>query len=376
MKKALFIFGTRPEAIKLAPLIYQFKNKSKKFEAIICVTAQHRRMLDQVLKVFNIKPDFDLDLMKENQSLFYTTAEALKKLEKVLTKVKPALVLVQGDTTTTFTTSLAAYYQKIKLAHVEAGLRTEDKFSPFPEEINRRLTDCLSDFLFAPTPKAKENLLREGIDESKIFITGNTVIDALFMTIEMQKDLKIQKDMEEQFINDYGISFEKRTILVTGHRRESFGKNLEEICHGIKLIAENSDVQVIYPVHLNPNVQKPVKSILKDLPNVYLIEPLDYFSFVWLMNKSYLILTDSGGIQEEAPSLGKPVLVMREKTERTEGISAGKARLVGTDREKIFSETIILLKDPIAYRAMSEAENPYGDGKASIRIREILEEKI
>lgn len=378
MKKILVIFGTRPEAIKLAPLILKLKNSDSKFKTKICVTAQHREMLDQVLNLFGIEPDYDLNIMENNQSLYTVTAHALKKLEKILIIEKPDIILVQGDTTTTFVASLAAYYLKIKIGHIEAGLRTKDKFSPFPEEINRRLSDCLADFYFAPTENAKKNLLLEGIDKSKIFVTGNTVIDALLMTIEKQKDEKIQKGFEHKFLNKYGISLANRKlILVTGHRRESFGKDFENICLGLKEIAEsNHDVQLIYPVHLNPNVQRPVRKILMDVFNIQLIEPLNYFSFVWLMNQAYLILTDSGGIQEEAPSLGKPVLVMRKATERPEGIEAGTAKLVGTDRKKILSETMKLLEDKKLYQTMAKAVNPYGDGKASEKIYEILERII
>ncbi len=372
MKKALFVFGTRPEAIKLAPLIVKLKEEKNQFRSFVCVTGQHREMLDQVLEIFHIEPDYDLNIMKENQSLFYITAKTIKKLEKIMKEVMPDIVVVQGDTTTTFTASLSAYYMKTRIAHVEAGLRTEDKFNPFPEEINRRLTDSICDFYFAPTLRAKENLLKEGVEEGKIFVTGNTVIDALFLILEKQKDRKVQEEMEKRILKNYGITFKKRTVLVTGHRRESFGKDFEEICFGLRMIAESTDAQIIYPVHLNPNVQKPVESILKNIKNVYLIKPLDYFSFVWLMTKSYLILTDSGGIQEEAPSLGKPVLVMRKKTERTEGIEAGTAKLIGTEREKIYSEALKLLEDERAYKIMAEGKNPYGDGRASERIVHVL----
>jgi UDP-N-acetylglucosamine 2-epimerase (non-hydrolysing) len=280
------------------------------------------------------------------------------------------MILVQGYTSTTFIASLAAYYLGIRIGHIEAGLRTDNKYNPFPEEINRRLTDCLADIYFVHTENARDNLLKEGIDKKKIYFTGNTVIDALLMTVRKQKNKNIHNAMEQRFLKNYGISFEnKQLILVTGHRRESFGKEFENVCHGLKKIArENKDVQIIYPVHLNPNVQKPVRNILSNISNIYLIEPLDYFTFVWLMNKAYLILTDSGGIQEEAPSLGKPVLVMRKTTERTEGIEAGTAKLVGTDNKKIFSETVKLLKDKRKYLKMARAINPYGDGKASERI--------
>jgi len=297
-----------------------------------------------------------------------------KDANKVDKKDKPDIILVQGDTTTTFIASLAAYYLKIKIGHIEAGLRTKDKFQPFPEEINRRLTDCLADLYFAPTNKARENLLKEGVDKKKIFVTGNTVIDALMITLEDQKNEKKQKDFKQRFFNNYGIALNnKKFILITGHRRESFGKDFENICQGIKMIAENyHDIQIIYPVHLNPNVQKPVRKILRKVNGVYLIEPLEYALFVWLMSKSYLILTDSGGIQEEAPSLGKPVLVMRNTTERPEGIEAGTAKLVGTHHERIFSETKKLLEEEKLYQAMAKSINPYGDGKAMERIANIL----
>ena len=371
--KILVVFGTRPEAIKLAPVIKAME-KTSEIKRVVCVTSQHREMLDQVLGLFEIVPDYDLGIMKEDQTLFDITVEGLRKIEDILEKEIPDIILVQGDTTTTFLASLAAYYLKIKIGHIEAGLRTRDKFNPFPEEMNRRLTDCLADLYFAPTEKAKTNLMREGVEGDKIFVTGNTVIDALLMTIEKQKDPKLQKVFEQQFHNNYRISFDsKKLILVTGHRRESFGKELENICNGLKKIAQsNQDVRIIYPVHLNPNVQGPVRKILTHVKNVYLIEPLGYHSFVWLMNRAYLILTDSGGIQEEAPSLGKPVLVMRERTERMEGIEAGTAKLVGTDCERIFSETMKLIEDQKLYDAMAKTVNPYGDGKASERILEVL----
>jgi len=375
MQTILIIFGTRPEAIKMAPVIIKLRAKSKELRTIVCVTAQHREMLDQVLDIFQIRPDYDLGIMKQNQSLFDVTVNGLKKLENILKKEKPDIILVQGDTTTTFIASLAAYYLKIKIGHIEAGLRTKDKFNPFPEEINRRLTDCLADMYFVHTKKAKENLLKEGVDKGKIFLTGNTVIDALQMIVKKQNNKKIQKEIEQRFFSNYGISFDNRKlILVTGHRRESFGRDFENICKGLKKIAlSNQDIQIIYPVHLNPNVQNPVRKILSGMSNVHLIEPLDYSTFVWLMNRAYLILTDSGGIQEEAPSLGKPVLVMRKKTERTEGIEAGTAKLVGTDSEKIYSEAIKLLKNIRLYQKMSKAVNPYGDGKAAERIIKALQ---
>jgi UDP-N-acetylglucosamine 2-epimerase (non-hydrolysing) len=374
MKKVLVVFGTRPEAIKLAPVIIRLKHSGSKLKAVVCVTAQHREMLDHVLDIFEIRPDYDLKIMKKNQSLFDITAEGLRKLEKVLKKEFPDIILVQGDTTTTFLASLAGYYLKIKIGHIEAGLRTDDKYNPFPEEMNRRLADCLADLYFVHTARAKENLLREGVDERKIFITGNTVIDALFITVKKQKNLNTQKKIEQRFLIKYGILLNsKRTVLVTGHRRESFGEEMENICLGLKKIAQkNHDIQIIYPVHLNPNVQKPATKILSGVSNIYLIDPQDYSSFVWLMNQAYLILTDSGGIQEEAPSLGKPVLVMRKTTERIEGIEAGNAKLIGTDSENIFSETMKLLNDRGEYERISKATNPYGDGKASERIYDVL----
>lgn len=370
MKKILIVFGTRPEAIKLVPVILKLKTYQSNFETKICVTAQHREMLDQILDLFKIKPDYNLNIMKDNQSLFDITIDGLRKLEEILVKEKPDIIIVQGDTTTAFIATLASYYLKIKIGHIEAGLRTKDKFNPFPEEINRRLIDCLADFCFAPTERARENLLNEGIDDTRIFVTGNTVIDTLMLAIKKQKDEKTQQSFEKKFLNKYKIAFDKKKIiLVTGHRRESFGVDFENICYGLKKIAENNhDINLIYPVHFNPNVQKPVKRILSKTFNIHLIEPLDYFSFIWLMNQAYIILTDSGGIQEEAPSLGKPVLVMRKTTERPEGIEAGTAKLIGTDSEKIFAETKELLENRNLYLNMAKAINPYGDGKATGRI--------
>lgn len=374
MFKVLMIFGTRPEAIKLAPVIKELKSDSTSLKTTVCITAQHRQMLDQVLDIFEITPDYDLNIMKDNQSLFDVTADCLKKLEPILKKEKPTVILVQGDTTTCFIASLAAYYLKIKIGHIEAGLRTTDKFNPFPEEMNRRLTDHLADFHFAPTRKARENLLKEGIHDSKIHITGNTVIDALLFTIEKQKNEKVQKSLSKNLLNKYGISLDSRKlILVTGHRREIFGDEFQNICHGLKKIALNDrKIQIIYPVHLNPNVQQPVKKILANVKNIHLVKPLDYFSFIWLLNKSYLILTDSGGIQEEAPSLGKPVLIMRKKTERPEVLEAGVAKLVGTSSDSIYSNTEKLLENPSLYQSMSKSINLYGDGKASKKILSIL----
>ena len=365
--RVLTVFGTRPEAIKLAPVIKELEKHSE-FESRVCVTAQHRQMLDQVLRLFGINPYWDLNLMRENQSLFYVTSSALQSLETVFREAQPDVVLVQGDTTTAFVASLAAYYLKIKVGHVEAGLRTHDKFNPFPEEMNRRLADALSDFLFAPTARAKQNLLREGFPKERVFVTGNTVIDALLWVRRQRVEGEGALSQFSQFLDT-----ESRLILVTGHRRESFGEGFEKICRGLKMIAErNPDVRIVYPVHLNPNVKEPVHRILGGVTNVHLIEPLDYAGFVLLMDKAYLILTDSGGIQEEAPSLGKPVLVMREKTERPEAIEAGTARLVGTDSEQIFEETQRLLSDRTEYEKMARAANPFGDGRAAERIVQIL----
>ena len=372
MKKIVVVFGTRPEAIKLAPVIKKLKEDKKNFNTIVCITAQHREMLDQVIRLFNIKVNYDLDLMRKNQSLYGITQTILNGVSKVLQKEKPDLVIVQGDTTTTFASSLASFYEKIKIAHIEAGLRTDNKYSPFPEEINRRMTTVLSDYHFPPTETSKNNLINEGIDSKNIFVTGNTVIDALLMTVSILKSSKVQK-----FKEFAGVDFNKKIILVTGHRRESFGEGFENICMALKKIAyTNKDLIIVYPVHLNPNVRKPVNRILDRVLNVKLIEPLDYKPFVYLMNKSYLILTDSGGIQEEAPSLGKPVLVMRDTTERPEGIKAGTVRLVGTSENKIVRETLRLLYKEKEYKKMCRAHNPYGDGKASERIVSILRKNI
>jgi UDP-N-acetylglucosamine 2-epimerase (non-hydrolysing) len=364
----LFIFGTRPEAIKLAPVIRELHQRPDAFAVRVCVTAQHREMLDQVLEAFGINPDRDLDLMRPNQTLFDITAEAVRGLKDVLESEKPDVVLVQGDTTTVFVGALASYYLQIPVGHVEAGLRTGNKFSPFPEEINRRLTSSLADYHFAPTSKARENLLREGVSPSIIYVTGNTVIDALFWAAEML-DGRTPADFPE--LKD--LPARPRSILVTGHRRENFGEGFQNICRALKHLSEkNRDVQIIYPVHLNPNVQKPVHAILGGCPNVSLIAPLPYLPFVALMKACHLILTDSGGVQEEAPSLGKPVLVMRDTTERPEAVEAGTVHLVGTDYDCIVTETQRLLDDAEAYRRMSRAKNPYGDGLASRRIADIL----
>jgi len=365
MKKTLFIFGTRPEAIKMAPVIKEFQKCNNIFDVKICVTAQHREMLDQVLNLFEIKPDFDLNIMRPNQDLYDITSSVLLSLRSVFEKEKPDLIFVQGDTTTAFAASLAAFYQKIPVAHIEAGLRTYNIYCPFPEEINRQLIARIATYHFAPTNRARDNLIKEGIDKNKIYVTGNTVIDALLEVVEKikKKDIKIK---------GYNIT-DRKYILVTGHRRENFGKSFENICNALKEIAlNNPNIDIVYPVHLNPNVQKPVFEILSNIPNVYLIEPLDYESFVYLMYNSYIILTDSGGIQEEAPSLGKPVLVMRDTTERPEAVEVGTVKLVGTNTENIVREVEKIMYNKSEYEKMSNATNPYGDGKASKRIFEII----
>lgn len=368
-KVALFIFGTRPEAIKLAPLIKAMKD-SPMFAVKVCVTSQHRQMLDQVLAFFEINTDYDLDVMLPNQSLFQLTGRILSRLENVFEESKPDLVFVQGDTTTVLAGALAAYYKKIPIEHLEAGLRSGNLNSPFPEEGNRLLASRLATWHFAPTKRAMENLQREGIT-SNVFVVGNTVIDALRLGLE-----KIDKQGFHSTATIFAkINFGKKVILVTGHRRESFGKPFEEICHALLQIAiQYKGVEIVYPVHLNPNVKEPVNRILGGIKNIHLADPLDYPDMLWLMRKSYLILTDSGGIQEEAPSLGKPVLVMRDVTERPEGIEAGTSELVGTCSRDIVSRVSVLLEDRDAYAAMAKAINPYGDGWSSKRIVSILEE--
>ena len=365
--KVMTVIGTRPETIKMAPVIKSLLNNPEKVESVVCVTAQHREMLDQALQSFGIVPDYDLNLMNPNQSLSLLTANILTELDKVITSEKPDWVLVQGDTTTAMVASLVAYYHRIKLGHVEAGLRTNDKFQPFPEEVNRRITDILADAYFAPTQNSRKNLLTEGIRSESIVVTGNTVIDALIMISQRGSD---------QLLDSYiSTLIENRLlILVTVHRRESFGKPLEDICKALARIAcdYQGKIQIVYPVHLNPNVRKTVHEILSRIPNISLIEPVDYEKLVGLMSKAYLILTDSGGIQEEAPSLHKPVLVLRDVTERPEAIEAGAAKLIGTDADRIYSETIHLIEDQESYSHMSHAINPYGDGLASQRIVRFL----
>ncbi len=380
--KVLFVFGTRPESIKMAPVILEMFKHPDVFDVTVCITAQHRQMLDQVLDLFSIKPDFDLDIMKPGQDLYAVTCNVLQSLKSVFRQVKPDMVLVHGDTTTTMATSLAAFYQQIPVGHVEAGLRTKNKFSPFPEEINRRVAGVVADLHFAPTGTAKDNLLRENVDPSSIYITGNTVIDALMTTVEKLHDPHIEESLRNNLVERFPSLSSvvdpksiRRLILVTGHRRESFGQGFENICNALVEIAcQRSDVDIVYPVHLNPNVQEPVKRILNHdrSDNIHLIDPLDYLPFVYLMQRSTLIITDSGGVQEEAPSLGKPVLVMRDTTERPEAVSAGTVKLVGTNTKKIITETLALLDDPKAYAAMAQSHNPYGDGLAAKRIANIL----
>ncbi|MDY0973268.1 non-hydrolyzing UDP-N-acetylglucosamine 2-epimerase [Siccibacter turicensis] len=368
--KVLTVFGTRPEAIKMAPLVHALAQDSF-FEARVCVTAQHREMLDQVLHLFSIVPDYDLNIMKPGQGLTEITCRILEGLKPILESFKPDVVLVHGDTTTTIATSLAAFYQRIPVGHVEAGLRTGDLYSPWPEEANRTLTGHLAMYHFAPTENSRQNLIKENVAEKRIFVTGNTVIDAL---ITVRNRVLADDALRTQLSERYPfLSNDKKLILVTGHRRESFGRGFEQICHALAEIAgNNSNVQIVYPVHLNPNVSEPVNRILGHVDNVTLIEPQDYLPFVWLMNHAWLILTDSGGIQEEAPSLGKPVLVMRETTERPEAVKAGTVRLVGTDSARIVAEVNRLLNDEQEYQAMSHAHNPYGDGQACERILHAL----
>ena len=367
-KKNLIIFGTRPEAIKMVSLIKEFK-KCEEFETRVCVTAQHRQMLDQVLEFFEIVPDYDLNLMKHNQTLSSLTADILTELKVVLDDFQPDFIYVHGDTTTSMAAAIAGFYAGAKICHVEAGLRTYNKLSPFPEEINRQLTGRLADYHFAPTVEAENNLIKENVKRHNICVTGNTVIDALFESVSRVNDIQ----NEEIGVLKTIIEPSKRLILVTGHRRENHGQGFINICEALKEIAYNfPDVQIIYPVHLNPNVQEPVKEILSDIDNITLISPLSYPAFVWLMMNSYLIISDSGGVQEEAPSLGKPVLLLRDTTERPEAVEAGTVIIVGTDKGKIVDEARSLLGDEKRYQKMATLQNPYGDGKASIRIVEFI----
>lgn len=371
--KVLCVFGTRPEAIKMIPVVLEL-SQTVGIELRVCVTAQHRQMLDQVLNLFDIRPDYDLDLMAPGQDLTDITVNVLIGMRRVLTEWRPDIVLVHGDTTTTAATAIASYYQKIRVGHVEAGLRTGDKYAPWPEEMNRKLAGAITDIHFAPTASAKDNLLNEGIHEATIHITGNTVVDALLaVTQRLAKDNQLTNQLNEQF--DF-LDPSRRLILVTGHRRENFGQGFEDICIALQRLSERDDVEIVYPVHLNPNVQEPVNRILSKCRRVYLIQPQDYLPFVYLMNRAYLVITDSGGIQEEAPSLGKPVLVMRDVTERPEAVTAGTVKLVGTNRDRIIAEATRLLDCNDEYQRMARAHNPYGDGKAAKRIAAVLVEEI
>lgn len=367
--KLLVIFGTRPEAIKMAPLVKEFNKYVNNYETKVCVTAQHRKMLDQVLEFFDIIPDYDLDLMTPGQNLYSLTAKIINSLKSILEEFKPDYVFVHGDTTTTMASSIASFYSGAKVCHVEAGLRTNNKKSPFPEEINRQITGRVCDYHFAPTISSKKNLLDENVSEDSIIVTGNTVIDALFESIKRVDNLS--NDVIE-FIKT-NLEDDQEVILVTGHRRENLGDGFESICMAIREIAKKKpEVKIIYPVHLNPKVQEPVKRHLSNFDNILLIDPLSYPNFVWLMNRSKLIITDSGGVQEEAPSLGKPVLVMRDTTERPEAVDAGTVILVGTCKDLIISETLDLLENPTRFKLMSELHNPYGDGKACKKIVEFI----
>lgn len=378
MKKIMLVFGTRPEAIKMAPLVKEFQKHPDEFETIVCVTGQHREMLDQVLHIFDIKPDYDLNIMKQGQDLYDVTARVLTGMRDVLKESHPDVVLVHGDTTTSTAAALAAFYQQIPVGHVEAGLRTHNIYSPWPEEMNRQITGRIATYDFAPTPLSRENLLKENVSEDKITVTGNTVIDALYWVVDKIKSDKNLDSELEGILKSAGYDVNrltegKKLVLITGHRRENFGDGFINMCTAIKdLTKKYPDVDFVYPMHLNPNVRKPIHEVfgenLDNLGNMFFIEPLEYLSFVYLMEKSTIVLTDSGGIQEEAPGLGKPVLVMRDTTERPEALDAGTVKLVGTDYDKIVNEVSILLDDASAYEKMSKAVNPYGDGKACGRI--------
>ncbi len=382
MKKIMLVFGTRPEAIKMAPLVKEFQKHPDKFETIVCVTGQHRQMLDQVLDLFEITPDYDLNIMKQGQDLYDVTARVLTGMRDVLKEAKPDVVLVHGDTTTSTAAALAAFYQQISVGHVEAGLRTHNIYSPWPEEMNRQITGRIATYDFAPTPLSRENLLREDIPDNKITVTGNTVIDALYMVVDKIKNNNELNEELKALLKQSGYDVDrlkngKKLVLITGHRRENFGDGFISMCKAIKTLTEKyPDVDFVYPMHLNPNVRKPIHEVfgedLSGLGNMFFIEPLEYLSFVYLMEKSNIVLTDSGGIQEEAPGLGKPVLVMRDTTERPEALSAGTVKLVGTDYDKIVNEVSSLLDDEKHYDEMSKAVNPYGDGKACSRIVETL----
>lgn len=374
----MLVFGTRPEAIKMAPLVKEFQKYPEEFKTIVCVTGQHREMLDQVLRIFDITPDYDLNVMKQGQDLYDITARVLTGMREVLKKSKPDLVLVHGDTTTSTTAALAAFYQQILVGHIEAGLRTHNIYSPWPEEMNRQITGRIATYHFSPTPLSRQNLLNEGIQEPSIIVTGNTVIDALYMVVDkIKNDKKLGEELKD-ILGQAGyevnrLSDGKKLILITGHRRENFGDGFTSICEAIKILTQKyPEVDFVYPMHLNPNVRKPIHEVfgedLTHLTNIFFIEPLEYLSFVYLMEKSTIVLTDSGGIQEEAPGLGKPVLVMRNTTERPEALEAGTVKLVGTNKNKIVHEVSALLDDNVHYESMSKAVNPYGDGMACGRI--------
>lgn len=382
MKTILLVFGTRPEAIKMAPLVKKLQSQPQNFKTVVCVTGQHREMLDQVLRIFDITPDYDLNIMKPNQDLYDVTSRVLLGMRDVLKAVQPDVVLVHGDTTTSTAAALAAFYQQIPVGHVEAGLRTGDIYSPWPEEMNRLMTGRIATYHFSPTPLAKQNLLKENVREDYILVTGNTVIDALYMVVDKLKNNQELADEQKQILQQAGYNTErltngKRLVLITGHRRENFGDGFIHMCKAIQTLTKQfPDVDFVYPMHLNPNVRKPIHEVfgedLSNLGNMFFIEPLEYLSFVYLMEKSTVVLTDSGGIQEEAPGLGKPVLVMRDTTERPEALESGTVHLVGTDYDKIVSEVSTLLTDEAAYQTMSQAVNPYGDGKACVRIVDYL----
>ena len=386
MKRVMLVFGTRPDAIKMAPLIREFRKHPDEFETLVCVTGQHREMLDQVLSIFEIIPEYDLNIMKRGQDLYDITSRVLCGMRDVLDQSKPDVVLVHGDTTTSTAAALAAFYKQIPVGHVEAGLRTGNIYSPWPEEMNRQITGRIASFNFAPTPLSRSNLLKENVSDGKITVTGNTVIDALHIVVNrISSDTGLKKELHKMLL-DAGYDTDRlvngrRMVLITGHRRENFGDGFINICNAIKdLSLKYGDVDFIYPMHLNPNVRKPIHEVfgedLTRLGNMFFIEPLEYLSFIYLMEKSYLVLTDSGGIQEEAPGLGKPVLVMRDTTERPEALESGTVRLVGTDYEKIISNVSRLIDDKEFYMSMSNAVNPYGDGKASGRIVEFLKNSI
>ena len=377
-KKIMLVFGTRPEAIKMAPLVKEFQKQTDKFETIVCVTGQHREMLDQVLHIFDIRPDYDLNIMKQGQDLYDVTSRVLLGMRGVLKEVCPDVVLVHGDTTTSTAAALAAFYQQIAVGHVEAGLRTHNIYSPWPEEMNRQITGCIATYHFAPTPLSKQNLLKENVKEEQITVTGNTVIDALYMVVDKIKqdkalDAELETVLKQAGYDVNRLAGGKKLVLVTGHRRENFGDGFISMCRAIQSLTQKyPDVDFVYPMHLNPNVRKPIHEVfgeeLSNLDNMFFIEPLEYLSFVYLMEKSTIVLTDSGGIQEEAPGLGKPVLVMRDTTERPEALEAGTVKLVGTSYDKIVGEASALLDNEAYYNEMSQAVNPYGDGKACERI--------